>query len=122
MRSEITVAAVLFFLVLFLLWMAVKMWITKPYSGLKNILLARPCEKIGQAAEVVAHKGHKEARFGDAPRRLSTWPPGKPDTVSTWFTYSGLRATPALGLYRPLGPIKKKKFLYVVHALACGHA
>ena len=81
MRSEITVAAVLFFLVLFLLWMAVKMWITKPYSGLKNILLARPCEKIGQAAEVVAHKGHKEARFGDAPRRLSTWPPGKPDTV-----------------------------------------
>lgn len=67
-KQEAAVVAV-FFLVLFLLWMAVDMWITG-VTPVADSLLAWPCEKIGQEAEKRPSLGH-EARPEGSSRLLS---------------------------------------------------
>lgn len=47
----------------------------------EDILLAWPCEKIGQAAETLCPWGIMEARPEGASRRLSTWSTRRPDTI-----------------------------------------
>ena len=72
LRSEFAVAVGVFFLVLFLLWAAVDMWISRSHHVLA-ILLARPCEKIEHEAEAICAKGQREARHRDSPRLVFAW-------------------------------------------------
>ena len=72
MRSRFVVAVEVFFLVLFLLFIAVDMWITLP-RDVRRILLAGPCEKIEHEAEALSSKGYCEARCEDFPCLVFTW-------------------------------------------------
>ena len=50
-------------------------------GGDNDILLAWPCERIGQTAERMVPLGSSEARPGGTSRRLFAWSTRRPDTI-----------------------------------------
>ena len=92
-------AVELFFLVLFLLWADVEMWITQ-FRDVLAILLAGPCERIEQEAEVFCDEGDVEARHEDLPCLLFAWSTVKTEHYPGHYSESCKRGQVATKPYR----------------------